>query len=417
MNCISPPKAPKQVRISLLGLLLAVAACHAEPEQVARNYDLDFIVTPLPGAGTVRVEMKVRQDRHWLREVEFDRDPRYLNFDGDGDIEVGERSVRWRVPTRSGTLAWEVRIEGRRGSSYDAYMDVGWAVFRAEDMIPRMSSVTAVNVASKTTMRFDLPAGWSAAAPYPDRRGVFRVQKSQRRLDLPSGWIALGKLGIRIDTVGGTRVIVAGPANQGVRRVDMLAFLRWTLPELERILPQPMRRLTVVSAGDPMWRGGLSAPTSLFIHAELPLISENGTSLLLHEVLHVAMNLDIASGHDWIHEGLAEYYSIELLQRSGTISTRRYTKAVDDAREWGREIDTLCGDESTGATTAAAVALLHDLDEELSGDAENSIDDLLLNIIEADRPVDTQTLIEFAETLLGSTSDVLATDMLSNCRS
>ena len=112
------------MRIGLLGLLLAVAACHAEPEQVARNYDLDFIVTPLPGAGTVRVEMKVRQDRHWLREVEFDRDPRYLSFDGDGDIELGERSIRWRVPTRSGTRAWEVRIEGRRGSSYDAYMDV-----------------------------------------------------------------------------------------------------------------------------------------------------------------------------------------------------------------------------------------------------------------------------------------------------
>lgn len=416
MNWLSPCTHPNHLRSALFGLLLAVAACHAEPEQVARDYDLEFRLTPLPAAGTVRVEMRVRQDRHWLRQVEFDRDPRYGGFDGDGDIDVGEQTVQWRVPTRSGTLAWEVRIESRRGSSYDAYMDVGWAVFRAEDVIPRMSSVTALNVASKTTLRFDLPAGWSAATPYPDRRGVYRVRKSHRRLDLPAGWIALGNLGTRFDTVGATRVVVAGPANQGVRRLDMLAFLRWTLPELERVLPEPMRRLTVISAGDPMWRGGLSAPTSLFIHADLPLISENGTSLLLHEVMHVAMNLDVAAGHDWIQEGLAEYYSIELLQRSGSLSARRHAKAVDDAREWGGDIDSLCGDESTGATTAAAVALLHDLNEEL-GAADRSVDDLLLGIIELDRPVDTPTLIEFAETLLGSTSAVLATDMLSACRS
>ena len=59
-----------------------------------------------------------------------------------------------------------------------------------------------------------------------------------------------------------------GPQGHGVRRQDILAMLRWTLPKLRRILGQLPERLTVVSAGDPMWRGGLSAPRSLFLHAE-----------------------------------------------------------------------------------------------------------------------------------------------------
>ena len=44
---------------------------------------------------------------------------------------------------------------------------------------------------------------------------------------------------------------------------------------LSRLLPDFPDRLTVVSATGPMWRGGLSAPASLYIHADLPLISDS----------------------------------------------------------------------------------------------------------------------------------------------
>ena len=57
----------------------------------------------------------------------------------------------------------------------------------------------------------------------------------------------------------------------------LLAFLRWNLPALVDIFPDFPERVLVVSAGDPMWRGGLSGPGSLYIHAERPLISGNGT--------------------------------------------------------------------------------------------------------------------------------------------
>src|SRR3546814_11955514 len=82
-----------------------------------------------------------------------------------------------------------------------------------------------------------------------------------------------------------------------------------------------------VSAGDPMWHGGLSGPRSLFVHADRPLISENGSSTLMHEMVHVVTGLRAVSGDDWIVEGIAEYYSMVLLNRSGMLS---------DARQIGR---------------------------------------------------------------------------------
>ena len=59
-----------------------------------------------------------------------------------------------------------------------------------------------------------------------------------------------------------------------------------------------------------MWRGGLSAPQSLFVHSDRPLISENATSTLLHEVMHLALGIRAAEQFDWIVEGLASYFAL-----------------------------------------------------------------------------------------------------------
>ena len=39
---------------------------------------------------------------------------------------------------------------------------------------------------------------------------------------------------------------------------------------------------------------------------------------LLHEVMHAMLGIHATSGDDWIVEGLAEFYSLELLRLSGT---------------------------------------------------------------------------------------------------
>src|SRR5690606_26023869 len=110
---------------------------------------------------------------------------------------------------------------------------------------------------------------------------------------------------------------------EGMRRMDVLTLLTFTWPELRAVFPRDPDKLLIVGAGDPMWRGGLSAGNSLYMHADRPLVSENGTSSLLHELVHVVGRIYGKERSDWISEGLAEYYAIELLRRAGGLSDDR----------------------------------------------------------------------------------------------
>jgi predicted metalloprotease with PDZ domain len=199
--------------------------------------------------------------------------------------------------------------------------------------------------------------------------------------------------------------------------MDMLALLNWTLPELTALLPEPLTRLTIVSAGSPMWRGGLSAPASIYIHKDRPLISENATSTLLHEVVHTAMSIRTNEGSDWIAEGLAEYYSLQLLKRGSAISARRYASAVSEQADWAGQADALCGTTSTGATTALAVTVFHALDQEIrdrTAGASN-LDELLRQLVAADHPIDVTRLSDIAAEIIGEPSDALHIDKLPGC--
>ena len=226
----------------------------------------------------------------------------------------------------------------------------------------------------------------------------------------------MGELGVRRETIAGTRVAIAAPEGHNVRRMEMLALLNWALPQLNDMLPDALPRLTVISAGPPMWRGGLSAPASFFLHAERPLISENATSPLLHEVMHTALGLRARDGYDWIVEGLAEYYGIELLRRGRAISKKRALNAFADQAEWAERADTLCTASSSAETTALAVTLLAELDQELRNrsDGVASLDDILPVIVGGE--VDLEILTAAATGLIGKTPDTLHIDRLPGCR-
>ncbi len=102
--------------------------------------------------------------------------------------------------------------------------------------------------------------------------------------------------------------------------MDILTLLTFVWPEVQSVFPRDPKKLLIVGAGDPMWRGGLSGPNSLYMHADRPLVSENGTSSLVHELVHVFSRISDADRSDWISEGLAEYYAIELMRRAGGMS-------------------------------------------------------------------------------------------------
>jgi hypothetical protein len=430
MNCISgltnqlPGKTRyNRAHVALYVMLLAISGVNTataqEPDEISR-YGVDYLVSVDPLTGKADVELRLRQSTSLLREVSMRPNfARLTNFSGDGEIETSEHEIRWFPPKTGGALRWSVRVNHRRNDSgYDAWLGPDWGLFRAEDLIPRARTRTLRGAQSKTQLVFDLPEDWTVATQYFSQDGRFAVDDMDRRYDEPSGWIALGHIGVRRDRIAGVRVAAVGPTGQSVRRLDTLAMLNWTLPELARIVPALPARLTVFSAGGPMWRGGLSAPQSLFVHADRPLISENGTSTLLHEVMHVALGIVAKPGYDWIVEGLAEYYSLELLSRSGTISKDRRLRALQQQAQWAEDAQDLCSHASTGATTALAVTVFSKTDQQLRIMTKDKIDldDLVRVLAATDVPVDLLILTDIADRLAGEKPDALRMENLPGCR-
>ncbi|MGB5449173.1 MAG: hypothetical protein WBM80_09635 [Woeseiaceae bacterium] len=431
MNCISglatrflsTTLAGKR-RWTILLALIAVAACDVESSEsadapAARDYDAHYSVKIIPEQSSVEVMLEIRQSRSLLRELTFTFLPDALSdYSADGELLIENGTLRWLPPAGGGKLRWRVQVAHRRGNDgYDAWLGPAWGVFRAEDIIPRAKTRALKASKSKTTLSLDLPPGWSSVTEYSSISDPIKVRRSDRRFDQPTGWIAVGDIGVRREKIAGVRVAVAGPQGHAVRRMDMLALLNWTLPELVAVLPRPLPRLTIVSAGEPMWRGGLSAPASLYVHADRPLISENATSTLMHEVVHTALSIRTSEGADWIAEGLAEYYSLELLKRGGAISARRYRIAIAEQADWARQAKFLCGTASSGATTALAVTVLHALNKEISdktGGASN-LDQLLIGVLESRDSINVAKLQALAADILGAASDVLHIDRLPGC--
>ena len=197
----------------------------------------------------------------------------------------------------------------------------------------------------------------------------------------------------------------------------MLGLLRWTLPQLVPPLtgtgerPPGSRYINIVSAADPLWLGALSAPNSIFVHADRPLISENGTSTIVHEMVHVLLaDLDTPRDQDWIDEGLAEYLSLRALKDSGTISPLRYETTIGDFRRWGEQAKSLRTTSSSGPVTARAVAVFHDLDAELrkASGGKQTVATLVRDFLQRDEPASLASLRAAAGKVTGKPPRALA---------
>jgi hypothetical protein len=270
-------------------------------------------------------------------------DPRrHMKFTSTDPLQKEPSHVTWQPQGHMSKLHYQFVVDHERSPQhYDSRMTADWAIFRAEKMVPRASVTARKSLHSRATLEFELPQGWTVATPYGSVGELrYTIDDPTRRFAQPEGWMLAGKLGSRNEKIGTVRVVVAAPAGDSVRRQDMLAFLKFTLPRLEETFPQMPSRLLIVCAGDPMWRGGLSGPSSMFLHSDRPLISENRTSTLLHELGHIALGIRGDEERTGV-EGLAEHYSLETLRRSGGISEQRYKQAVKHLSHWAQRSATL----------------------------------------------------------------------------
>ena len=398
-----------------MGIAAALTAAAAPRAQ----YEVDYRVEFVPREGVAKVAIAIEPHDGRVSRVQLRMDAgRYTEVTGDGRVTRAGSRVTWEPPESGGALHYRYKIDHRRNKSgYDAVIGPHWAIVRGDDLVP-IGAVTATQGAeSRARLRFTLPKGWTNVdTPYRRAKNgeAFVVVDPKRRFDRPAGWMIAGEVGTRREKIADCEFSVAGPKGESVRRNDMIAFANLALPQLQRAAGGLPPKLLVVSAGDPMWRGGLSGPRSLFLHAGRPLVSENGTSSLVHELFHAVTRIRGVRGDDWIAEGLAEYYSIELPRRAGLLSASRYEKALAWMQHFSRGVERLRARRADARTTARAALLLHELDREIGehSGGKASLDDVVRALIPV-REVSLTDLREAAQRASGRPSTVLASPLLA----
>lgn len=380
----------------------AAFAQDGERPKVATDgpYGVLYDVRVVPSEKLAYVQVKLGKNARDVEKITFVTElDRHTDFEGDGEIVIEGKEVTWLPPKNGGTLRYTFRIDHLRDAQrYDARVTSTWALFRGDDLVPPARVNTSEGAVSSTRLRLRLPEGWKTVSPYAaEDSGVLIIDNPARRFDRPTGWFLIGKLHISRTTVSGTKITVATPKKHGSRRQDLLAFLRWTLPELKELTGTLPERVTIVSAGDPMWRGGLSGPGSLYLHADRPLIDKDFTSPVLHEVMHTAMGARSGRDGDWIVEGLAELYSIEALYRSKGISKSRYKRAFEKAEKKGAKVKDLLVAKADAAVTARAVTALKELEGIMAERCEGSLSDVVKRLVGARGAVSTAGFRGIAE--------------------
>ncbi|HBD19555.1 MAG TPA: hypothetical protein DC063_05365 [Arenimonas sp.] len=410
---LRPKLIPWRALLAALLLLPALALAKRT------DYDVDYIVRFLPADGQADVSLRLTPGTGEVREMRL-RMPadRYSQVRGDGKVTRKGDTITWVPPKgEPARLRYRYAVDHqRRDGGYDARITDDWVIVRGDDLVPSATVRATKGADSRARLRFLLPKGWTNVdTPFVRSKDgkSFVVVNPERSFDRPVGWMIAGAVGTRREFFDQMEVSVGGPKGDVIRRNDMLAFFNALVPEFERAYGELPTKLLIVSAGDPMWRGGLSGPRSLFLHADRPLISENGTSTLVHELTHVITRVRGADGDDWIAESLAEFYSIELLRRASLLSDARADKAQDWMANHGRKVATLTSDRSHGPRTARGVQLLRELDAEIrkATKGKRSLDDVVRALIPL-REVSREDLREQAGKALGRPSRVLDTPLL-----
>ncbi len=385
MPCFVAGSAPVRVgslgsaTILLVGLLVG---CFSAPS-FARDYRVKFVADLQPADKAAEVELTIRQKKGALRQLSFAAPAKkFSNFKGDGKIRHDKGRLTWQVPRKGGSLMYTAFVENARGDAFDARVTDDWALLRFNDMLPEVTTKKLRNSTSSLTLELSGPKNWAFETPYGRLDSEQRKVKTPKTLfPAPRGWLLGGDLGVRRESVGGRTVTVAAPLGSRYPRVPTLAFLHWTLPELIRVFPTFPDKLLMVSGDESMWLGALSGPASVYLHPRRPLISENATSTVLHELVHVATRWSGAEGDDWIVEGIAEYYSLKVLFNSGGISRDRFDDAITTQRDWVSSERGKLADPSKSADTSRALILFHDLDEELSEVTEGGLDEVVAYLL------------------------------------
>lgn len=363
-----------------------------------------------------RIELS---DNSGLTELDFNLNKQYhSDVKASGSLTVKDGRGVWQPPKKDAWLSLKVKLNHKRGGGgYDSLRQADFAIFRGDKLIPAAKVSGRKGIESHATLHFTLPEGWTSVnsgweKTEPTR---FLIDNPRRRFDRPTGWFIAGKLGTRRERLPDTHIAISGPAGESIRRMDVLSFVMFNWPTLQQVVGKTPPKILMVMAGDPMWRGGLSGPNSLFLHSERPIVSENGTSTVLHELMHTITGIHGTKGDNWIAEGIAEYYSYTILHRAGGMTDERLEYVKQWLDNWSKDIKTLRGASSKGQRTARATLLLGELDAEINQltDGKKSLDHAVRAMMKL-RYVSLEQLREIVADLTGQPSKVLQSPLLND---
>ncbi|MHC8403569.1 hypothetical protein [Pseudomonas sp. TMB3-21] len=404
------------LRLGLAAALLAVGSS----VWAAKKVDLDYHVRLLPKSDQAEVRLTLAQGSA-VRSLDFDLGDgsRYSDFKADGQWQLSPgKSTRgvWQPAVDKASLTYRVHIShGRKNGSFDTRMTSNWALMRGDDLVPpaRLDQQDGIELVSR--LEFELPGGWKSVETAWPRIGKnrFRIDNVSRLFDRPTGWMLAGHLGTRRTRLAETEITVASPRGQGMRRMDVLTLLTFVWPQVQAVFPRHPGKLLIVGTNDPMWRGSLAGRESVSLNSRLPLVSESGSSALLRELVQVVGRVNDEHRSDWISEGLAEYYAIELLRRAGGMSDERYESLKARMAKDSRTVSSLRGEQVDAGQVAKAVLLLQELDREIRLKTRNkrSLDDVMRGAMRLEN-VDTEAFVGLAESVLGSSSAVLHSNLI-----
>lgn len=396
-------------RWALLLMVLSVCSHASEPT-------IDYQVTFSPDARTADVRI-VMTGADWMRYARFDTSGYNIdNWEATGELERDGDDLTWRPNAGTAEISYTVELSRqRRSGGYDSYINQDWALLRGERFVPPIAVIRPKGATTEVHLEFILPEGWrSVHTGWPEAgKHRFHIDNPEYIFPRPAGWIVAGKLTNRREQLGDTEVVIAAPLGERFRPLEYLAFLAMVWPEVHEAFGGMPPKVLITGAGDPMWRGGLSAPNSYYVHRDRPLVSANGTSTPIHELVHVATGISGKKSHNWITEGIAEYYSVELLHRAGAFSAERKARIFAGLDEWSDEVETLRHKNSTSHITGRAAVFFHRLDGELRelSEGRHNLDDLVRKVMPV-KTLDTADLQEAFQALAGRESALLRSELV-----
>jgi predicted metalloprotease with PDZ domain len=94
---------------------------------------------------------------------------------------------------------------------------------------------------------------------------------------------------------------------------------------------------------------------------------------------------------DWVGEGLAEYYSLELQQRAGALTSRAFTRGLERFARYGRWGINLTREHDNAATNNSAPLIMYALDQRIqrATAGQQRLDDVVRRLAADGRVVST----------------------------